>query len=127
MVDGVTLVGHRNVPSRLAASASALYARNVEAFLKLIVEDGAVKIDRNDDIVAGTLLTHEGKVVNERVAEALPAKATLAKKPAANKPEAKKASPKRPRRFQDRVAQGHTRARAEGAFRCLTSSLSRRR
>ena len=98
--DGVTLIGHRNVPSRLAASASNLYARNVEAFLRLVVdENGALKIDMEDDIVAATLLARDGTVSNETIAATLPKtgakpKATP-KKPAAKKPAAKpKAAPK---------------------------------
>ena len=106
-VDGVTLIAHRNMPSRLAASASNLYARNVEAFVRLIVDEAsAVKIDMDDDIVAATLVTRDGTVANDRIAETLPAarpvvakKATAkpsAKKPSAKKPASKKVAPKKP-------------------------------
>ncbi|MEM7253926.1 MAG: Re/Si-specific NAD(P)(+) transhydrogenase subunit alpha [Pseudomonadota bacterium] len=63
-VDGVTIVGHRNVPGRLAADASALYARNILSFVTPLVDDGALAIDWEDEIVTGSLLTREGKKVN---------------------------------------------------------------
>ena len=63
---GVRIVGHLNVPSRLAVDASALYARNLLAFLTPLIdkEAGALKIDWEDEIVKGTALTRDGKVVH---------------------------------------------------------------
>lgn len=61
---GVLIVGETNLPSLLAADASALYARNVLDFLKLIVDkDGALKIDLEDDIVKACLMTRDGSVL----------------------------------------------------------------
>ena len=60
---GVTIVGYTNLPAMAAADASALYARNVLDFLKLIItKEGALNIDLTDDIVAATLLTRDGTV-----------------------------------------------------------------
>ncbi|MDR3395218.1 MAG: Re/Si-specific NAD(P)(+) transhydrogenase subunit alpha [Parasulfuritortus sp.] len=60
---GVTLVGETNLPALVAADASALYARNVLDFLKLILpKEGALKIDLEDDIVAACLMTQNGEV-----------------------------------------------------------------
>jgi len=60
---GVTLVGDTNLPARVAADASALYARNVLDFLKLVVnKEGVLHIDLEDDIVAGCLMTQGGEV-----------------------------------------------------------------
>jgi len=60
---GVTLIGETNVPALVAADASALYARNLLDFLKLIVtKDGALNIDLEDDIVAACLMTQGGEV-----------------------------------------------------------------
>jgi NAD(P) transhydrogenase subunit alpha len=60
---GVTLVGETNLPALVAADASALYARNVLDFLKLILpKDGELKIDMEDDIVAACLMTRDGEV-----------------------------------------------------------------
>ena len=63
--DGVKIVGHRNMPSRIPADASQLYARNLLAFLGLLVDkEGNLRIDTADEIVKATLLTLDGAVVN---------------------------------------------------------------
>lgn len=60
---GVTIVGETNLAALVAADASALYARNVIDFLKLIItKEGALKIDLEDDIVAACLMTQDGEV-----------------------------------------------------------------
>ncbi len=60
---GVTLIGETNLPALVAADSSALYARNVLDFLKLIVtKEGTLKIDMEDDIVAACLMTQGGEV-----------------------------------------------------------------
>jgi NAD(P) transhydrogenase subunit alpha len=60
---GVHIVGETNLPALVAADASALYARNVLDFLKLIVtKEGTLNIDMNDDIVAACLMTQGGEV-----------------------------------------------------------------
>lgn len=61
--DGVTLVGETNLPALVAADASALYARNVLDFVKLIVDkQGALHLDLQDDIVAACLVVHAGQI-----------------------------------------------------------------
>ncbi len=63
---GVTIVGETNLPALVAADASALYARNVLDFLKLIVtKEGALKIDLEDDIVAACRVAHDGQVTKK--------------------------------------------------------------
>jgi NAD(P) transhydrogenase subunit alpha len=66
---GVRIVGHRNVPSRLAADASALYSRNLYNFLSAFwdKEAGGVTLPEDDEIVKGVRLTQGGKVVNQRL------------------------------------------------------------
>jgi NAD(P) transhydrogenase subunit alpha len=66
---GVRIVGHRNVPSRLAADASALFARNLYNFLSAFwdKEAGRVVFPDDDEIVKGVRLTQGGKVVSERL------------------------------------------------------------
>ena len=60
---GVTLVGETNLAARVAADASALYARNVLDFLKLIItKEATLNIDLNDDIVAACLMAQGGEV-----------------------------------------------------------------
>ena len=66
---GVTIVGDTNLAARVGADASALYARNVLDFLKLVLPPAAkgepasaFRIDMEDDIVAATLVAHQGAV-----------------------------------------------------------------
>ena len=63
---GVKIVGHENVPARLATDASALYAKNLLNFITPLVdaEKKALAIDFEDEIVKGTLVAHAGKVVH---------------------------------------------------------------
>lgn len=63
---GVTLVGYSNLPAMLAADASALYARNVLAFINLLIDpkSGALNINRTDEIIASALVTIDGAIVS---------------------------------------------------------------
>ena len=63
---GVRIIGHVNVPGRLPVDASALYARNLYNFVSPFVdrETGAVEFDWSDELVTGTGLTRDGKVVH---------------------------------------------------------------
>jgi H+-translocating NAD(P) transhydrogenase subunit alpha len=71
---GVKIIGHLNMPSRIAADASQLYARNLQAFLALLVDqEGRLRIDTADEIVKATLLTLDGAVVNPAMAAEAPA------------------------------------------------------
>jgi NAD(P) transhydrogenase subunit alpha len=63
-VNGVKIVGHLNVPGRLAATASSLYAKNLFAFLELFIKDKALSPPWDDEIVKATLLTRDGAVVH---------------------------------------------------------------
>ena len=69
-VNGVKIIAFRNVPSRVAEDASALYARNLFNFLTPLIdaETHCLKIDWNDEIVAGTALTRDGAVVHPLLA-----------------------------------------------------------
>lgn len=65
VLNGVYIVGHRNVPSRLAANASSLYAKNLQNLLGLIIDkDGNLAINAEDDIIKGITLTRDGKIVH---------------------------------------------------------------
>jgi NAD(P) transhydrogenase subunit alpha len=61
-IDGVTVLGPTNLPSRVAADASEMYARNVASLLSLLVEDGAVNLDLDNEILDGACVTHAGEV-----------------------------------------------------------------
>lgn len=69
--NGVTIVGLLNLPSSLAFDASRLYARNVQALLDYITKDGALALDPDDEIVAGTTITRDGEVVHAATRAAL--------------------------------------------------------
>lgn len=61
---GVRILPGHDLPNTMPGEASALYARNVSAFVGLLVRDGALVVDLEDEVVAGSLLTHEGRVVH---------------------------------------------------------------
>jgi NAD(P) transhydrogenase subunit alpha len=65
-VGGVKIVGHRNVPGRLAATASSLYAKNLYAFLEILVDKSSksLAVDWKDEIVKATALTRDGAIVH---------------------------------------------------------------
>ena len=80
---GVSIVGHLNVPSRLAADASALYAKNLLNLLNLILDPDSKKIaiDWDDEIIKGVCMTRGGDIVHpafkkETVKKATPKKAS---------------------------------------------------
>ncbi|TIL33492.1 MAG: Re/Si-specific NAD(P)(+) transhydrogenase subunit alpha [Mesorhizobium sp.] len=107
--NGVKIVGHLNVPGRVAASASLLYARNLFAFVETLVDKTTktLAINRDDELVKATMLTDGGQVVHPAfagkpavmIASAEPAKPAAAKNPALPKKAAasrKAAAPKSP-------------------------------
>jgi NAD(P) transhydrogenase subunit alpha len=65
-VEGVKVIGYLNVPGRIAASASALYAKNLLTFLETMVdkETKSVSVNAEDELVKATMLTHGGSVVH---------------------------------------------------------------
>ena len=81
--NGVTIVAHHNLPSRLAADASALYARNIYNFVELLSdqESKQLAIDWDDEIVKGTLVIKDGALVHPALTgEPAPAKAPTVEK-----------------------------------------------
>jgi NAD(P) transhydrogenase subunit alpha len=82
--NGVTIIGHTNVPATVPFHASAMYANNLIKLLALLVtKEGKLNIDASDEVIAGCLVTHQGDVVHPRVRERLGLPAT---EPAAEKP-----------------------------------------
>ncbi|MDI6624260.1 MAG: Re/Si-specific NAD(P)(+) transhydrogenase subunit alpha [Brevundimonas sp.] len=65
--NGVQIVGWTNMAGRIPADASALYARNLSAFVGLMVADGALAVDLEDEILKAAAVTHGGAVVHEGV------------------------------------------------------------
>ena len=65
--NGVQIVGWSNLPGRIASDASNLYARNLQAFSGLLIKDGALAVDLEDEILKASVVTHGGAVVHEGV------------------------------------------------------------
>src|SRR5687767_11692076 len=73
--DGVTIIAPTNLPATVPVHASQLYSRNVTSFLSLLIKNGELQLDMNDDVVGPSCVTHQGQVVNQRVAASLSATA----------------------------------------------------
>jgi H+-translocating NAD(P) transhydrogenase subunit alpha len=72
----VKVAGPLNIPSTMAEHASQLYARNIEALLGLMVKDGKLDLDFDDEVIAGACITRDGEIVNEAAKQAAGAGAT---------------------------------------------------
>lgn len=69
---GVTIVGPENIASSHPFHASQMYSRNISTFLQHVIgDDGALALDLHDEIVAATLVTHQGKIVHPRIKKLL--------------------------------------------------------
>jgi NAD(P) transhydrogenase subunit alpha len=68
--EGVTIVGPVNLASTMADHASSLYARNVQSLLELMVADGELSLDFEDEIIKGACITREGEIVHEGARQA---------------------------------------------------------
>lgn len=64
---GVIIHGPTDLVSQMAVNASELYARNVQALLNHLVEEGEMRLDFEDEITKGACITHDGQIVNEQV------------------------------------------------------------
>lgn len=64
---GVKIIGYTNLPSLIAAEASRLYARNVLHFVLELYKEGKIELSSENEVVAGSLLTHQGEVVHPGV------------------------------------------------------------
>src|SRR6185436_10326720 len=70
-VGGVTILAPLNLAATMPSDASLLFSRNLTAFVQAFTTDKAFKLDLNDDIQQGALITHDGAVTNARTREAL--------------------------------------------------------
>ena len=68
---GVRIFGPVNLAATVPYHASQMYARNIATFLKYLIKDGKLALDRQDEIVRETLVTHAGEVVHPQVRESL--------------------------------------------------------
>lgn len=71
VVGGVSIIGNSNLPSTIPSDASKMFGKNVLTFLKLILKDGQINLNFEDDLVKGTCVTHNNEVVNEKLKELL--------------------------------------------------------
>ena len=69
--NGVTIIGAGNLPATVPTAASNAYSRNISALLAYLTKDGVLAIDTDDEIQAGVVITHDGRVVHEGVAALL--------------------------------------------------------
>lgn len=68
---GIAIHGETDLPASLSYHASEMYSRNVTALLQEMIKDGELVIDVDDDVIGGTLLTHNGKIMNKHVQDLL--------------------------------------------------------
>lgn len=66
---GVKIIGSSFLPSTVPFDASKMFGKNILNFLKLILKDGAINLNFEDDLVKGTCITHNGEIVNEKLKE----------------------------------------------------------
>jgi len=71
--NGITIIGADNLPASMPTAASNAYSRNISTLLDYMTSDGALAIDTSDEIQAGVVITHDGRIVNEAVTRLLPA------------------------------------------------------
>ncbi len=69
--EGVTIMAPTNLPATVPVHASQLYSRNVTAFLSELIKNGELVVDLQNDVLGPSCVTHDGQVVNQRVASAL--------------------------------------------------------
>jgi NAD(P) transhydrogenase subunit alpha len=72
----VKILAPLNVPSTMAEHASQLYSRNVQSLLGLMVKDGALELDFEDEVIAGACITRDGEIVHEGARQAAGAATT---------------------------------------------------
>jgi H+-translocating NAD(P) transhydrogenase subunit alpha len=79
--NGITIIGADNLPASMPTAASNAFSRNVATLLEYLTADGALAIDISDEIQAGVVITHDGRVVQEGVAALLAAQPDQAAAP----------------------------------------------
>tara|TARA_A100001011_G_scaffold18188_1_gene18743 strand:- start:258 stop:1394 length:1137 start_codon:yes stop_codon:yes gene_type:complete len=63
--NSVTIDGTSNFPATMPIHASELYAKNISAFIKYMIDDGKIKIDLEDEIISGSLFTYKGEITDD--------------------------------------------------------------
>ena len=68
---GVTIIGYIDHPARVSMHASQLYAKNISTFLLTMVKEGALDLNQDDELIASTMVTHQGNIVHEGIKSAI--------------------------------------------------------
>ncbi len=69
--NGITIDGTSNIPGTMPVHASELYAKNVAALLTYMVKDGELNLDLEDEIISGSMYTHNGEITHKQTKETL--------------------------------------------------------
>ena len=70
-INGVTIDGTLNFPSTMQVHSSQLYAKNISTFISHMSKEGAIEIDMEDEIISGSIFTHQGKITHEPTQQAV--------------------------------------------------------
>ena len=70
-INGVTIDGTLNFPSTMEVHSSQLYAKNISTFISHMTKEGAIEIDMEDEIISGSIFTHQGKITHEPTQQAV--------------------------------------------------------
>ena len=70
-INGVTIDGALNFPSTMQVHSSQLYAKNISTFISHMTKEGAIEIDMEDEIISGSIFTHQGKITHEPTQQAV--------------------------------------------------------
>ena len=70
-INGVTIDGTLNFPSMMQVHSSQLYAKNISTFISHMTKEGAIEIDMEDEIISGSIFTHQGKITHEPTQQAV--------------------------------------------------------
>jgi len=82
---GVRIIGFTNLPATMPASATQMYAKNIQTLVKHLLKDGVMQLDFDDEITRGATITHDGKVIHEATAKALGIEPAPVEKPVEKK------------------------------------------
>ena len=69
------IIGESNLPASIPSDTSNMYSKNIINFLKILLKDGEVEYNFEDDLITGTCIAHQGNIHNERVKKVMTAKA----------------------------------------------------
>ena len=75
-MNGVTLLGPVNLPATVPFHASQMFSKNVVTLMQLMIKEGKLELDLEDEVIRDTMATHQGEVTNPKIREAMGMAAT---------------------------------------------------